>query len=172
MRSRPSFADLCRFNAAVLQQAQDVAAAYRLRVEDFASRTGPHLRHVIEHFEALLLGLERGVVDYDHRERDRGVETDPATCIARLEALVPRLLALQDRDPTQPLAVGSVIGLQGDAFSLSQSSLARELQFVASHAIHHFALLQPVLAAAGVAVPADFGRAPETVRYQQMQALW
>ena len=44
------------------------------------------------------------------------------------------------------------------------SSLARELQMLSSHTIHHFALIAMTLRAHGVELDADFGVAPSTLR--------
>jgi hypothetical protein len=43
-----------------------------------------------------------------------------------------------------------------------RSTLARELRALASHTIHHYALVAVVLRLRGVAVPAHFGVAPST----------
>ena len=47
------------------------------------------------------------------------------------------------------------------------SSLARELQTLASHTIHHYALIAMAVRAFGVEVDANFGMAPSTLRYQE-----
>ena len=54
MKSRPSFAELIAFNVAVIAQAQALVEAYRARAGTFAAHVGPHLRHIIEHYESLL----------------------------------------------------------------------------------------------------------------------
>ena len=45
------------------------------------------------------------------------------------------------------------------------SSLARELQFLTSHTIHHFAVIALILRAMDVEVDREFGVAPSTLRY-------
>jgi len=49
------------------------------------------------------------------------------------------------------------------------SNLARELQFLASHTVHHYALIALTLTALGVPVDADFGMAPSTLRHAERQ---
>jgi uncharacterized damage-inducible protein DinB len=166
MRSRQTFAELRFFAAAVLRQGIAVAEVFRDQPQDFAPRVGPHLRHVIEHVEALLNGLALGMVDYDHRARPTDVETQPVRCAERLRALIERIEQLEDGAQGEALQVGFVYGLDGDAFSFSPSSLARELQFVCSHTIHHYAMLLPELRRLDVPLPEHFGVAPETLRHQ------
>jgi hypothetical protein len=129
----------------------------------FAGPVGGHLRHVVEHYEALVLGLPRGVVDYDGRPRDRELEASPALARSRLLGLrhvigqwTPDML---DRS-VQVLGLG---GMEGDFEFNVDSSVGRELAFLASHAVHHFALLAEHLQRHGVPMPAHFGKAPGTV---------
>jgi hypothetical protein len=52
----------------------------------------------------------------------------------------------------------------------SHSTVRRELQFLLSHTVHHFALIAVLLERFEIAVPDDFGIAPSTLRYWQEQA--
>ena len=47
------------------------------------------------------------------------------------------------------------------------TSLARELEFLVSHTVHHYALVAVLAHAHGVIMPADFGMAPSTLKYRQ-----
>lgn len=170
MKSRPSFADLIGFNIAVIAQGKVLAQHYVAHVDAFGNQVGPHLRHIIEHYEAL---LNRGVgelVDYDHRARDRSVEQSPIIALRRLDDIVMSLRALGDHHADEAVSVGFAIGIDGGEFHLSPSTLARELNFVASHAIHHYALIRPFATASGVQLPTEFGKAPETVRHEKLQS--
>jgi hypothetical protein len=159
---------LLGFNQQVLDQAlavvggHAVAAASR-SAPPFAGPVGAHLRHVVEHYEALVHGLPLGVVDYDGRPRDRQLETSPTLARDRLLGLrqvlglwSPEMLGLS----VQVLGQG---GISGDFDFCVASSVGRELYFLASHAVHHFALLAPHLQRHGVPVPTHFGKAPATV---------
>jgi hypothetical protein len=169
MKSRPSFADVIEFNIAVLDQGLRLARHYVECESAFPATVGPHLRHIIEHYEALLDREPGALVDYDHRARDRGVERSPTLAIERLRGATQKLRALAGHRPDEAVSVGFSIGIDGAEFHLSPSSLVRELNFVASHAIHHYALIRPIAIAAGVALPDEFGKAPETVRYEKLQ---
>ena len=157
---------LLQFNSAVLGQAVALVAAHRQSDESaYSYPIGAHLRHVIEHHEALLLPKEPGVVDYDSRPRDRELQRNPDVALRRLRWLLRRLddwTGSLDA-PVQVLGRG---GLAGDFGFAVISSVGRELVFVASHAIHHYALVKPHCIQNGLSISADFGRAPSTVAYQ------
>lgn len=155
---------LLGFNQQVLDQALAVVAEHTvLGAPPFAEPVGAHLRHVVEHYEALVHGLPLGVIDYDGRPRDRRLEASPELAQDRLLGL-RRVLGQWTPDmlerPVQVLGQG---GITGDFDFCVISSVGRELTFLASHAVHHFALLAEHLRRHGVPVPAHFGRAPGTV---------
>lgn len=169
MKPRPSFAEILAFNVAIVGQGRALAQHYVGRVEAYAAHVGPHLRHVIEHYEALLARAPDELVDYDHRPRDRRVERMPDLAVRRFDGITGTLAALEGREPGEAVSVGFTIGVDGADFCVSGSTLARELLFVASHAVHHYAILRPIAEAAGIALPAPFGKAPETVRHERLQ---
>ncbi len=159
---------LLRFNQQVLDHALAVVGGHAVpgaphSTPPFAGPVGAHLRHVVEHYEALVNGLTLGMVDYDGRPRDRQIETNPTLARDRLLGLRQVLgqwtLDMLDR-PVQVLGQG---GITGDFDFCVTSSVGRELAFLASHAVHHFALLAEHLQRHGVRVPAHFGKAPGTV---------
>jgi hypothetical protein len=118
---------------------------------------------VVEHYEALVNGMTHGVVDYDGRPRDRQLETCPTLARDRLLGL-RQVLGLWTPDMLdQSVQVLGQGGITGDFDFCVASSVGRELAFLASHAVHHFALLAEHLQRHGVPVPAHFGKAPGTV---------
>lgn len=169
MKPRPSLAEILAFNLAIVGQGRALAGHYAARAEAYAAHVGPHLRHVIEHYEALLARAPDELVDYDHRPHDRRVEGSPELAIRRFDGIAGTLAALDGREPGETVSVGFMIGVDGSEFCISGSTLARELLFVASHAVHHYAILRPIAEAAGIALPAPFGKAPETVRHERLQ---
>ena len=50
---------------------------------------------------------------------------------------------------------------------LSQSTFARELQFLASHTVHHYALISIASRMQGIMPAEGFGIAPSTLKYLQ-----
>src|ERR1700742_4713668 len=61
---------------------------YTMRVEVLTGATiGQHVRHIIECWQELEKGYHTASVNYDQRQRDRQLETDPQTAITRLHQL-------------------------------------------------------------------------------------
>ncbi len=159
-------ARLLRFNCQLIDQALALIAAHDgVGAPDYAQRTGPHLRHVIEHYEALILRGADGVVDYDRRPRDRELERDTGLARARLAALKQQLVNWSDTMLDLPLRVHGQGGPAGEFDFATTSSIGRELVFLASHATHHYALLQVYCEQHGIATDPNFGRAPSTVAH-------
>ena len=129
---------------------------------------GPHLRHIVEHYECFLGGWREGRVDYDRRARDARLETDRAAALERIEGLVRGLRELEPR----ALRVASDCGEgPGQPRTWSESSVERELVFLASHTVHHYAVVAVLLRLAGLEPGRDFGVAPSTLRYEQGDPL-
>jgi hypothetical protein len=167
-RHEASLSRLLAFNCDVLDQALAVTAAYAgERAARYAGPVGSHLRHVIEHYDALLFPATPGVADYDSRPRSAQLDRSPALAAARVRALQGRLATLDRADLTAPLAVRGKGGLSGEFDFDVDSCLGRELAFVASHAIHHYALLKSHGEQLGLILGANFGKAPATVAHER-----
>jgi hypothetical protein len=54
-----------------------------------------------------------------------------------------------------------------DSSPRSQSTIRRELQFLLSHTVHHYALIAIILKIQGFDCDEDFGVAPSTLKYQR-----
>jgi uncharacterized damage-inducible protein DinB len=127
----------------------------------FSSSIGQHIRHCLEHYEEFLRALrENHSLDYENRPRDPEVEIDPVVARKRIEAVRAAFQELL------PGSQGLVVRDHGTGLS-SGSSVARELQFLVSHTVHHFALISVIASTAGLNVPADFGVAPTTLKFRE-----
>jgi hypothetical protein len=161
---------LIAFNAHLLEQAQTLAAAHaQPALPPYAGLVGSHLRHVIEHYEALLLPNLVGSVDYDARPRDANLETSSHVALTRLQALARALTALPSASLATPLQVLGQGGIEGEHCFQVTSSMGRELAFVASHAVHHFAMLVGHCQQHGIPTPEGFGKAPATRAHEIAQ---
>ncbi|MEM8962703.1 MAG: DinB family protein [Acidobacteriota bacterium] len=161
-------------NIAVLAQARDLLAQLdpaHLEPSGSTSGVGAHLRHCFDAYRCFLRGLDAdGLIDYDARERDVEVERDPNIALARVDELVCALDALSVDAANQPVRVRHDAAAWEHADPWSQSTVARELQFLLSHTIHHYALIAHLLAVRGVEVDATFGVAPSTLEYRSAVA--
>lgn len=165
-----TFAALLDRSAAVLAQGARLAAIlppelHRTPAPGGGS-VGAHLRHCIEFYRSLLAALEHGELDYDRRPRDTALEEDPLQAAAALNALVGALPGLAGRHPAQRLRVRHDCD-HGEESGWARSSLRRELNFLLSHTVHHYALIALHLRQAGFLLPEEFGVSPATLRYRR-----
>ena len=149
----------------------DLAPAHYRRAFGHHGRhtLGKHVRHIIDHYDALLSGLEADgdTVDYERRRRDEFLEQWPHQAARRLAELETVLAAAIDRYP--PVRLGQTYHL-GDGALVLETSLARELAFLTSHTIHHMAILGLLAEQIGIALPEAFGVHPSTLRHWQREA--
>jgi hypothetical protein len=131
-------------------------------------RVGPHLRHCLDHFEALRRGLDAGQVEYDARDRDPSLENDPACCQAAIQATDTWLRELAESSPDlqTPLIV-SQASCSTAAPTESRSTLERELIFLSGHTIHHLAVVSWICKEIGIELPDDFTLAFSTQAYRE-----
>lgn len=133
----------------------------------FNSGVGGHLRHCLDHYANFLKGLPTGRVDYDARDRDAVVERDRGRAMAMLRELIEGLEALRGQDGDRSLLVKMDCGDGSDPSSWwTGSTVRRELQFLLSHTVHHYALIALILRIQGVETGPAFGVAPSTLRHQ------
>lgn len=129
---------------------------------------GAHFRHVIDHYVSFFEGLGGGTVDYDRRDRDRSIERDRELCCAKLHACIERLERLSHGGLDQPVsAVLGGAGHEGGQALTGLSSASRELQFLASHTVHHYAIIAVIARLFGVEPGDEFGVAPSTLEFER-----
>ena len=149
----------------LLDQMKD--ETYRRSVPDVAGqRIGPQVRHVIEFYESFFNGIERRSIDYDAREREPLLETSRLAAAARLRRIQTRLVSFAT--PGDCCVLVRVEDSPGGAFVTS--TVARELQALSSHTVHHFALVAMLARMLDVDVDPELGVAPSTLSYWQQMA--
>lgn len=131
------------------------------------SGVGAHFRHCIDFYQSFLAGVASGQIDYDRRERDTLVERDRAFAATKFRIIISELQRL----PPDCGEAGVWVSLEGDACASSElnrwciSTVARELQFILSHTVHHYALVALVLRLQGFEPGEEFGVAPSTLKF-------
>ena len=165
--------ELIEANLHLLSQAAALLA--RLPAETYVKTSpiflnaaiGGHMRHCLEHYHSLLRDLSEGQVDYDRRARDLAIETDVESARACLQTVAERLSALHTTPASTALRVRMDHGGAETESGWQASTLGRELQFLISHTVHHFALIAGLCHCQGLAVEKDFGFAPSTLRHRR-----
>ncbi len=150
---------LCaQFSAAEYQQPIDLLSGASL---------GKHLRHIVEFYDCLLIGLKRTEVCYDDRVRDVRLENDPSFMALRLKALSDELCGLGPENLS--VLLRSELGAEGVATLTVPSTLERELLYVYEHTIHHMAILKIGVLAQfpTVHLAQGFGVADSTLRHER-----
>ena len=174
--AQEKLSNLWQYNAHLLMQA--LTLVQRLQKEakpnfSFSQAVGPHIRHIMEHYMALLDAIEgdmsRGI-SYDSRERDVLLQNLPDMAAAKLQKLIATLLQLRlakswHLDTPMPTTLKT--GAMGEFEMSVNTSLGRELLFLSSHTVHHFALLHHYAQQAVVDMGADFGKAPATLAHER-----
>lgn len=143
----------------------------------YHSSVGGHLRHCIEHYESFMAGISEGKIDYDARMRDSQVECDTKIASERILNITKALGKLIDMSPAMAVRVKVECApndQKDEAYKedaeievWQSSSVGRELQFLASHTVHHFAMIRSICRIAGKNLNPDFGVAPSTLRYHR-----
>lgn len=156
-------------SACTLLNTMDDAVYRETAPDNSGHRIGAQFRHVIEFYDCLLEGIDAGRVDYDARKRVALLETSRSAAIARVHEIAD---ALRHRSlwAERPLVVRMEDAPDECGEAWMESSVARELQAVRSHTIHHFALIAMALRSWSVEVDSSFGVAPSTLRHNALRA--
>lgn len=131
----------------------------------FPSSIGAHIRHVVDHFLALMNGQKQGHVNYNIRHRHNKIEQLPDTAIESLRQINTWLNNLSDTSLQNEISVTSEIDVTCPKSTTCNSTLERELVFASSHAIHHYALIRIMCSMQNKAIPEYFGYAPATITH-------
>ena len=127
---------------------------------------GSHFRHCLDFHQSFLAGVASGRVDYNRRERDALVGRDPAFAATKLRIVISELRRLSADGEA-----GVLVSLEEDADASSElprwclSTVSRELQFLLSHTVHHYALVALMLRLRGFEPGEEFGVAHSTLKH-------
>lgn len=154
-------------NLAVLGQGAqllarlDDAAYTRVITPLFDYGVSSHVRHCLDSYTSFLQGLDGGLIDYDRRARDVCIERDRHYAQSRIAATMKALQSLM------PDLSATLLQARQDSLHWAVTSLERELQFLLSHTVHHYALVALMLRAQGIETGKELGVAPSTLEYWQ-----
>lgn len=131
----------------------------------FNSSSGEHMRHILDHFISLMNGYKSGLVDYDLRNRKSNIESDHHKALLQLTELKQWILTLDVNTLGDALTIKTEVSVFEKKPALLESSLARELIFVTSHAVHHFSIISIAMQLQDISIDESFGIAPATATY-------
>lgn len=136
---------------------------------NFISSTGSHMRHIIDHYVAVINGMETGIIDYDQRSRGGDLESNPATALKKMEEIATWIGNISDEMLNKTLNLSTEISVTEKHVQQVPTSLARELIFVGSHAVHHYAMINQISIAQERRSDPSFGLAPATASFLREQ---
>ena len=136
----------------------------------FNASVGQHYRHVLEHFQSLIKGLRAGEINYDARERNLRLQTEVTyASIATCDVL--RAFKKYTNDTlARGCRVINTVGYSASQPACLESNVSRELAYCIGHAVHHFAIVRLICHEIDIAVPAEFGVAPSTLKHMNSLA--
>ena len=171
VETRGDAPELVRAAQDVLEQGLDLLiklddGEYSRQVASpFHTSIGQHYRHIIEHFQCLLRGLDCGEIDYDARERNPRIENETSyASIVTCEILLA-FKHVTNEMLTRPCVVVASVGYGSSRPSRIPSNVGRELAYCLGHGVHHYAIVRFLCSDTGVAIPAEFGYAPSTLKH-------
>jgi len=156
---------------AILGQGEDLlhtlpAETYTRRVPlAFNACIGGHYRHCLDHFNSLWRGLDTDEVDYDHRERDARIESQPEFALVLTRQLRAQFEELPLGALAAPVRARCEVSYAHGDSPVTGSTFGREMVYAIAHAIHHFALISVMARLMEAKLPEHFGVAPSTVAH-------
>ncbi len=130
---------------------------------------GKHVRHIIDHYLSFLGVVSLSSIaplNYENRQREEDLEQDHHAARKRLLAVAGSLEQLARTPASTRLPMAH---LSDEERVVMDTTVGRELVFLASHTIHHMAIIAMLAEQAGISVPEDFGVHPSTLRHQRRQ---
>jgi len=131
----------------------------------FISSAGAHIRHILDHYLSIINGLEEGCIDYDKRSRGGVIESDTVAALSLIAEIESFLASLSQKQLKQQILLSTEVSVEKKQVEIVDTTLARELVFAGSHAIHHFAMIEQISKAQKASTPDKFGIAPATATF-------
>ena len=145
--------------------------SYTYRAKPYVqSSIGEHFRHILDMFFALTHFTKQGVIDYDLRRRGAPVESQLSVANEELQQVKTWLETLSSQQLDTPVTMLSEATIQSQKICKVSSSLRRELLFVASHTVHHLAIIKVITKHCGIETNEQLGLAPATSTYLRGEA--
>ena len=136
----------------------------------FQSNIGTHFRHIVEHYQCFFTQLPDCAFRYDQRLRDQRLETDLAYAMETVTGLLACFHKLEDSLFDERYTVGEQTeekeGIDSDVIVVD-TNLPRELMFLQTHTVHHYAMIAAMCRGIGVSPEPGIGVAIPTRNYTQ-----
>lgn len=170
--------DIIKANKDALEQGLELLS--RLSNDEYTcvcepwlkSTIGQHVRHVTDMYFALMSAQDGERVDYDVRRRGSKVELQRDKGIDAFKQVILWLDELvQNVDDDKKVTIKSEVSLHQSVSVTLESSLLRELVFVGSHTVHHYAVISVIAKLQNIEIAEWFGVAPATVTFLRNEVV-
>lgn len=131
---------------------------------------GEQFRHLINYVQILLRDFDKGVFNFNDRERDIALETDKLAIDHMLADLHERVGEFLDKDPDTSLR-SVFIPVTNKPPVEDGKTLGDAIDYVSDHSYHHIATIKLLAHIQGIQIGADAGVAPATEVYRKYQAI-
>lgn len=127
------------------------------------SPIGKHIRHILDHFWSMEVGMQTGLIDYTMRHRNTAIESDADIAYQATEKLLVWLDKLPEDNPS--LQVVNEVSVTSQETLTSDTNVERELIYLINHTVHHVAYASLVANLHEIEIPKHLGIAPATATY-------
>jgi len=131
----------------------------------FMSSAGAHIRHILDHYNSIINGLPEGLVDYDKRSRGGVIESCPEAAQASIKEISTFLKTLTAEQLQQNIKLSTEVSVSDKKVIIVDTTVAREIIFVGSHAVHHLATVKHIAQAQQLDIDSALGIAPATATF-------
>jgi hypothetical protein len=137
---------------------------------NFMSSAGAHMRHIIDHYLAIISGVESKLINYDARVRGSKIESSPELAAEKLTEIAVWIKNLSQHDLSKIVTLSTEVSIANENVQKVQTTIVRELVFAGSHAVHHFAMIAQISltqknSLQTTELPHNFGLAPATATF-------
>lgn len=132
------------------------------------STIGQHIRHTLEFFTCLIENFDKGIINYDNRDHDKVIESDPTVALGVINNIINFLeIPVNNKE----LILEANYNLDNTIITPIKTNLSRELAYNIEHAIHHMAIIKIGIKeiAPYIELPSHFGVAVSTIKYQEQK---
>ncbi|ANO48752.1 hypothetical protein Pf1_00504 [Flavobacterium columnare] len=122
---------------------------------------GQHSRHIIELFQTLLKGYNKGMINYDTRKRNAAIQTVRTQAISAIDLIINEV----EKENKKLIIEHCISGIP----TFIETNYFREVLYNLEHCIHHQALIKVgLLNFSYVQISETFGVAPSTIEYRKI----
>lgn len=160
-----NLSNLQQCNATLLQQlitflSNCPAEKYACPPSFTKASIGAHTRHIIDYYLAFNHGLADARINYCKRNRDIEVETNINKAVELGLYLIDQLANLDSQQAASRMRM-----IDGDFGGECDTTIERELSFLANHALHHIASIAFIAKDLDIETSENFGLAPSTIQH-------